>query len=472
MKRSHLSGAPAPEPGARKQLKPWWNERCAASAGGLWLPALADGAYRPQPRRRTWFDDARWERLPEAPALVQQPALVPKPALLPPQPVTVAHRVRLRPSAADAAVLRRWIGCYRALYNCAVAWCSATRTYNYFAARGHLTNRATAPACAAPLPVYARKYAVRDAVAAFATNFAKRRANPSHRFEVGFKTKKTAPKVLKLEAAKMRVSVGESAHAVLHLGDARGERQLSREGIPLDPRAADLVRRTKDPTLHLDALGRFWLHAVTQRRPETQGAAAAPRGGAVALDPGVRTFQTTYSPDPDGGSFKLGDQAAQRVLRLLAHRDACLQRAPGEGRVRRRRRRAKAARLMARVTGLVDELHWKTARFLVQRWSTVYVPTFEVQRMVSGGKLAKDTVRAMHHLRHYTFRQRLKHLGAVFGVRVVEVTEEYTSKTCGNCGRVHRALGSAKVFRCPACGVALDRDGNGARNIFLKSAAS
>jgi putative transposase len=53
------------------------------------------------------------------------------------------------------------------------------------------------------------------------------------------------------------------------------------------------------------------------------------------------------------------------------------------------------------------------------------------------------------------------------GVQVVEVTEEYTSKTCTKCGRINQKLGGSKVFRC-GCGMVLDRDFNGARNILLK----
>ena len=52
--------------------------------------------------------------------------------------------------------------------------------------------------------------------------------------------------------------------------------------------------------------------------------------------------------------------------------------------------------------------------------------------------------------------------------RVVICTEEYTSKTCGFCGYIHKKLGGSKVFCCPQCKTNLDRDINGARNILLR----
>jgi len=49
------------------------------------------------------------------------------------------------------------------------------------------------------------------------------------------------------------------------------------------------------------------------------------------------------------------------------------------------------------------------------------------------------------------------------------VGEEYTSKTCTGCGNIDDKLGGKKWYECKACGTALDRDYNGARNIYIKN---
>ena len=91
--------------------------------------------------------------------------------------------------------------------------------------------------------------------------------------------------------------------------------------------------------------------------------------------------------------------------------------------------------------------------------------------MVKKGKrrLATKTARAMVTLSHYRFKQMLKHQATKHGGVVVDVTEEYTSKTCSKCGHVHHKLGGSKLFKCPECGHTLDRDKNGAFNILLKA---
>ncbi|WP_293287887.1 transposase, partial [Microcoleus sp. PH2017_26_ELK_O_A] len=70
---------------------------------------------------------------------------------------------------------------------------------------------------------------------------------------------------------------------------------------------------------------------------------------------------------------------------------------------------------------------------------------------------------------HYRFKQIIKHQADKNGSIVVDVSEAYTSKTCGNCGHIHRKLGGSKVFKCPNCQTVIGRDLNGARNILLRA---
>ncbi len=53
--------------------------------------------------------------------------------------------------------------------------------------------------------------------------------------------------------------------------------------------------------------------------------------------------------------------------------------------------------------------------------------------------------------------------------RLLFPSEEYTSKTCGNCGVLKNNLGGSKVLNCGSCGLKIDRDINGSRNILLKT---
>jgi len=84
-------------------------------------------------------------------------------------------------------------------------------------------------------------------------------------------------------------------------------------------------------------------------------------------------------------------------------------------------------------------------------------------------KIGNKTVRNLLTWSHYRFRQRLLQKSREYPwCKIIETTEEYTSKTCGNCGTIKNNLGGNKVFKCSCCKVKIDRDFNGARNILIK----
>ena len=194
--------------------------------------------------------------------------------------------------------------------------------------------------------------------------------------------------------------------------------------------------------------------------------------GVVALDPGVRTFQAWYSQDACG---EIGKGAAARIYKRVRWIDKAMEKLSSCTRSRTRKRLQVAIdRMRLKLKNVQDDLHWKTAKWLCSSFSTIFIPEFQVSNMITKGKrrLRKKSVRNMLSLRHYSFRQRLITKAEEYGVKVEVCNEAYTSKTCGSCGVLHHKLGGAKVFKCPSCGIVMDRDYNGARNILLRCVAA
>jgi IS605 OrfB family transposase len=206
---------------------------------------------------------------------------------------------------------------------------------------------------------------------------------------------------------------------------------------------------------------------------------------AVALDPGVRTFQATY--DSGGASIKYGhgdvvrmSQIAEKMDKLRSVWSYDQNRMSDDGHrpapTHSERKRAKRAfnRMSAKIENLKTDAHWKLAAELCQSYEHVMIPVFKVAQMVkrSGGghrrKLSKRTVREMHLWSHYEFRQRLKHKAEELGTHVHEVGEEYTTVGCGECGRINE-VGSGTWYRCAYCMYECDRDRGAARTIYIKN---
>jgi putative transposase len=84
-------------------------------------------------------------------------------------------------------------------------------------------------------------------------------------------------------------------------------------------------------------------------------------------------------------------------------------------------------------------------------------------------KIGSKSARAMLTWSHHAFQQRLISKAREYPwCKVLIVDENYTSKTCGNCGKIHEALGGNKHFLCRHCGFSADRDANAARNILIR----
>jgi len=195
----------------------------------------------------------------------------------------------------------------------------------------------------------------------------------------------------------------------------------------------------------------------------------------IALDPGVRSFLTGF----DGSKFvEIGNNDISKIHRLGRFIDRLIsEKARLKGRQKKRQRQRKQAqidRVFIRVRNLIDECHKKVAKWLTTEYRLIFLPTFETSQMVAktGAKPRKinsKTVRQMLNWSHYRFKQVLKFQAFKRGATVLDVTEEFTSKTCTKCGHVHVKLGSSRKFKCPKCGHKLKRDWNGALGIFLKA---
>lgn len=205
----------------------------------------------------------------------------------------------------------------------------------------------------------------------------------------------------------------------------------------------------------------------------------------VGIDPGVRTFATCYS---DKDALIAGDNLAKEKLfplmrqvdKLIGQKQKILNTQKGvkfvempqwaQDRIVYLDR--KINHLKCKKEDIVLDLHNRLAFELVSRYDVIFLPSFETRGMVTrkGKKvrtIRRNTCRQMLDLNHYDFKLRLKWYARKYGKHVVDCNEAYTSKTRTWDGIVNDKLGSSKVVK--GNGFAVDRDINGARNVFLKS---
>lgn len=180
----------------------------------------------------------------------------------------------------------------------------------------------------------------------------------------------------------------------------------------------------------------------------------------IALDPGVKTFQTGY--DSQGIFQDHGVGAASRFVRLDQKKTKFLI----------NHQKKKAAFIQLKIKDLRKDMHCKLVNFFAQTYTDVLLPKFSTNDIEKNGNLSSDSIAQMKYLGHDEFRNRLlqkmkEYNRESFQVHIVG--EEYTSKACGKCCYLFHELGGSRFYECYHCQNSFHRDRQAARNIFLKN---
>lgn len=197
--------------------------------------------------------------------------------------------------------------------------------------------------------------------------------------------------------------------------------------------------------------------------------AAPVQDRVCALDPGVRTFLSGY--DPEGVAFEISpDQdSLYRCKREIEKLQSELEQ---ERNQRRKRNISDTIRsLYYRISNRVNDLHHKASKMLAETYSEILLPKFGTKALIAkeNRNIGPDTSYMLQTLSHHKFQTLLEQKMNIRDGKLHICSEEYTSKTCGNCTRINNSLGSNKVFSCPYadCCAYTDRDLNAARNILV-----
>jgi putative transposase len=180
-------------------------------------------------------------------------------------------------------------------------------------------------------------------------------------------------------------------------------------------------------------------------------------GPMVGVDLGLKRLATMSDGEIADNPRHL-QQHLRKIKRL--HRAVARKQKGGQNRKKAARRLGAQYRHVANQRA--NTLHQLTSR-LAKTKSVVVIEDLHVSGMLQNHHLAQ----AIGDAGWAEFRRQLSYKAAWYGCRVIVADRWFaSSKTCSHCGWVDESLTLAeRTFDCQTCGLVIDRDQNGARNL-------
>ncbi len=222
------------------------------------------------------------------------------------------------------------------------------------------------------IPYDTRQLVIKDFIAAYKaaiTNLKK--GNHTH-FNMGFKCKHKPTQMFHID--KRAIDINLNLFKKRKIGNLRTRRRMKRwikNNLYKIECNSKIIRYNPD---------QYYLLLTVPLEKKEEPATFK----SVSLDPGVRTFQTFYSPD--GVCGKLGDDIVNKRLYKIGSKIDLLesvttQKNKSKKTIRNIRKRQSLLR--TKIKNVVNDLHWKVADFLCKNFETIILPTFDVQDMTS-----------------------------------------------------------------------------------------
>ncbi len=205
--------------------------------------------------------------------------------------------------------------------------------------------------------------------------------------------------------------------------------------------------------------GRWFVSVAVEEEiqvPENDGAVAG-------VDLGVTRMATVS----DGTVFE-NPKALNRHERRLKRLQGSVSRKQ-KGSNNRAKAKLRLARLHLRIANVRRDAAHKATSWLARTKSAIVVEDLNVQGIHKNHHMAKS----MSDAGMGEFRRQLEYKTLWYGSRLIVADRFYAStKTCSACGHAQSIALSERTYRCPACGLEIDRDLNAALNLEKVAASS
>ena len=324
------------------------------------------------------------------------------------------------------------------------------------------------------LPLSTARLALRDVANAYLSYF----NNPKQGYPK-FKSKKTAPKMFKTRSDRFFINNGKVRFEGLYCSaDHKSSNAvLDMVDLKFDP---GLTKNQKikyiSPSISIDGLGNYWV-SFTLEQPKA--IIESSKTKPIGIDMGIRQTLVLSTGEiytrPNDKIKKLNRKLA-RVQRHYSRDIARRQKEAERTKTkyddipiskRSQKRLNSIRKMLIRITNIKHAWYHNTIKEIVTRNPEVIVIENLRVRKMQHKRYNKVLKNALFHSDFYTMRRIIEDKCNKYGVDLILAPTNYpSSQICSNCGHInsHKDHGY-RIFKCPECGIRLDRDINAALNL-------
>ncbi|MFA7710127.1 MAG: transposase [Candidatus Neomarinimicrobiota bacterium] len=183
-----------------------------------------------------------------------------------------------------------------------------------------------------------------------------------------------------------------------------------------------------------------------------------PVNPAVGIDLGIENFATLSNGEKikNPRFFKASEKILAKAQRKLSAQE--------KGSKKRMKARKVVAHVHEKINNQRHNFAHQESRKLVNRFNSICIENLSINNM------KKDNFRSMNKsigdAAWRMFLECLKYKAEYAGSHCIQVNPAYTSQICSRCGHRHKLELSDRVYRCPSCGLVMNRDHNASLNIL------
>jgi putative transposase len=348
-------------------------------------------------------------------------------------------------------IINEWLNAYLNMYNVALKYIKNNikkdkKVINFQYLRGKLKNEKERIVNKSSIKVHDIDYAIKLVCQNYKSALTNYKRGHIKQFRIRFWRTKKENKMMDLEKANFNVK----GIRYTILGEVKG--YYNGELFNFGEISSDCRLQKKN--------GNYYLYVpklINKIEEKTK------RNKMITLDPGIRRFGTGIT---ENKVIKIGEGCSKTVENYLRRKDMIM----NNENINKNIKKKNEKMINKKITNIVNELHWKTINYLTKNNESILIGNMSSKGIVSKkGNLNRMTKRIAQSLRFYEFRTRLKYKCNIRNAEYGNIDEWMTSKMCSMCGNIKENLGGNEKYECNKCGIKMERDVNGARNIHMKA---